>query len=183
MTGPFLAAPIEHELRNQKYNGVKMFRELSKIAAVCIAALGIGSLPTLADEHETCGVDVEKMQPSGKITGSIKTIGWLVGARWDHGVLTLENGEEHKFKVIGAKALETGAAKDTFEGDVYNLKDVKDFPGTFYGASHNINLGPLGKGEAVANNARCVVIKVRMKGEGLKVSGPAPSAVEVSFID
>jgi len=63
------------------------------------------------------------------------------------------------------------------------LKKVTDFTGTFYGASHNINLGSVGKGEAVANNARCVVVTIRMKGEGLKVSGPAPGAVEVSFID
>lgn len=160
-----------------------MLLKISRIAAVGATALALSAFPTVASEHEVCGLDIESMKPSATITGSVKTIGWLVGARWGHGVLTLENGDQRKFKIIGAKALETGVAEDKFEGDVYNLNDVADFPGTFYGASHNIKLGPLGKGEAVANNARCVVVKLRMKGEGLKVSGPAPGAVDVSFTD
>jgi hypothetical protein len=37
--------------------------------------------------------------------------------------------------------------------------------------------------QGIVNNARCVVVKLRMTGTGLKVSGPAPGGVEVSFID
>lgn len=160
-----------------------MIMKLSTIAAVGMIALGLGASPTLASEHEVCGVDVSTMAPSGKVTGSVKTIGWLVGARWGDGVLTLDNGEQRKFHIVGAKALETGIAENDFEGEVYNLKNVDDFPGTFYGAATGITLGTLGKGEAVANNARCVVVKLRMSGTGLKLSGPAPGAVEVSFTD
>ncbi len=77
----------------------------------------------------------------------------------------------------------TGAAANDFEGEIYNLKNVDDFEGTYWGASKNINLGTLGTGEGIVNNARCVVVKLRMTGTGLKVSGPAPGGVEVSFID
>ncbi len=154
-----------------------------KIAAAGVVALGLGVFPSYAEDHELCGVDIENATPSGAVSGSVKTIGFIVSARWGKGVLTLANGDHRRFHIVGAKALETGAAVNDFEGEVFNLKDVGDFEGTYWGASKNINLGPLGKGEAVANNARCVVIKLRMTGTGLKVSGPAPGGVEVSFID
>ncbi len=139
--------------------------------------------PAYADEHEGCDVHAENMPVSATVTGHINTIGFLVSARWGEGVLTLDNGDQRTFHMIGAKALETGAAANDFEGAVYNLKNVDDFEGTYWGASTNINLGTLGKGEGIVNNARCVVVKLRMTGTGLKVSGPAPGGVEVSFID
>jgi len=152
-------------------------------AAAAWFALGLAGFPANASEHETCGVDVSTAQPAGTVTGSVKTIGFMVSARWGDGVLTLANGEERRFKVVGAKALETGVAENDFTGEVFNLQNIDDFEGTYYGASTNINVGPLGKGEAIANNKRCVVVKLRMSGTGLKVSGPAPGGVEVSFID
>ena len=151
--------------------------------AAGVVALGLGVSQSYASEHEHCGVDIENATPSGTVTGSVTTIGFLVSARWGKGVLTLDNGDQRRFHVVGAKALETGAAANDFEGEVYNLKNVDDFEGTYYGASTNINLGTLGKGEGIVNNARCVVIKYRMTGIGLKVSGPAPGGVEVSFND
>ncbi len=160
-----------------------MLARYLKTAAAGVVALGLGVSPIYAEEHELCGVDIENATPSGTVTGSVKTIGFLVSARWGKGVLTLDNGEKHRFQVIGAKAFETGVAKNDFVGEVYNLENANDFEGVYFGASRNINLGSLGKGEAVANNGRCVVIKIRMTGTGLKVSGPAPGGVEVSFID
>lgn len=160
-----------------------MLTRYLKAAAAGVVALGLGVSPGTASEHELCGVDIENATPSGTVTGSIKTIGFLVSARWGNGVLILENGELFRFHMIGAKALETGVAKNNFVGEVYNLKNIDDFEGTYWGASKNINLGTLGKGEGIVNNARCVVIKFRMTGIGLKVSGPAPGGVEVSFID
>jgi hypothetical protein len=151
--------------------------------AAGVVALGLGVSPSNASEHELCGVDIENATPSGTVTGSITTIGFLASARWGDGVLVLENGDHLRFHLVGAKALETGVAKNNFVGEVYNLKNVDDFEGTYWGASTNINLGTLGKGEGIVNNARCVVVKLRLTGTGLKVSGPAPGGVEVSFID
>ncbi len=160
-----------------------MLTRFLKAAATGIVALGFGIIPAHADEHEGCDVNAENMPVSAKVTGSIKTIGFMVSARWGDGILTLDNGEQRKFHIIGAKALETGVAANDFEGTVYNLKNVADFEGTYYGASKNINLGTLGEGEGSANNARCVIVKFRMTGTGLKISGPAPGGIEVSFID
>ncbi len=160
-----------------------MLTRYLKAAAAGVVALGLGVSPSFAEEHELCGVDIENATPSGTVTGSVTTIGFLVSARWGKGVLTLNNGDQRRFHMVGAKALETGVAKNDFVGEVYNLKNVGDFEGTYWGASKNINLGTLGTGEGIVNNARCVVVKFRMTGTGLKVSGPAPGGVEVSFID
>ncbi len=160
-----------------------MVTRFLRTAATGGIALGLGLSPAYADEHEGCDVSAKNMPVSAKIMGQVTTIGFLLSARWGDGVLTLKNGEQRRFHLIGAKALETGAAVNDFEGEVYNLKNVDDFEGTYYGASANINLGTLGKGEGAANNARCVIVKFRMTGTGLKVSGPAPGAVEISFID
>ncbi len=160
-----------------------MLTRFSKVAAAGVVVLGFGMNVAYAEEHELCGVDIENATPSGTVTGSVTTVGFIVSARWGEGILTLNNGDQRRFHMIGAKALETGVAANDFEGEVYNLKNVDDFEGTYWGASTNINLGPLGKGEGIANNARCVVVKFRLTGTGLKVSGPAPGAIEISFID
>ena len=84
-----------------------MFARYLKTAAAGVVALGLGVSASYASEHELCGVDIENATPSGTVTGSIKTIGFLVSARWGSGVLVLESGEHRKFHLVGAKALET----------------------------------------------------------------------------
>ena len=160
-----------------------MYTRILKAAAVGIVALGSSANLAYADEHSGCDVNAEDMPVSAKVAGHIKTIGFMISVRWGDGVLTLNNGEQRRFHLVGAKALETGVAANDFVGEVYNLKNVDDFTGTYYGASTNITLGTLGKGEGVVNNARCVIVKIRMTGTGLKVSGPAPGGVDISFID
>lgn len=160
----------------------KMNPRLMKFCAAFVLTFGLGNT-AWADAHEKCDVHAENLPVSGKVTGSVTTIGFIASARWGDGVLTLDNGEVHKFHLVGAKALETGVASNDFEGEVYNLKAAKDFEGTYYGASTNITLGTLGEGEGIVNNANCVIVKIRMSGTGLKVSGPAPGGVEVSFIE
>ena len=90
------------------------------------------------------------------------TIGFIASARWGDGVLHLSNGGSRAFHLVGAKILETGAASDNFVAEVYNLKNVGDFAGAYYGASTGIRAGKLGKSEGVFNNANCVIVKVRI---------------------
>ena len=161
-----------------------MHKHFSKIAVISTFALALNWNAASASEHEACDVDATNMPASGKLMATVTSIGFMVSARWGDGVLTLNNGETRKFHLVGAKALETGAASNDFVGEVYNLKATKDFEGTYYGAGTKINLGTATKGEGHVNNANCVIIKYRMTGGGgLQVSGPAPGGVEVSFTD
>jgi hypothetical protein len=159
-----------------------MIDRFCKSAAIAALALGIASTAALADGHEVCGIDLTEAVPSATVTGEVKSVGFLVGVRWGNGVLTLHDGEKRRFHILGGKVLETGAAKNVFSGEVYNLKDVADFEGVYYGASQKISIIK-SKGEAISNNSNCVVIKIRAVGSGLQLSAPAPGAVEITFID
>ncbi len=159
-----------------------MFRSLF-VRLACIAALvTMASNAALAEDHEGCDINAENMPIDAMVTGQVKSIGFLVGARWGSGELRMSNGESRRFQILGLKALETGAATNNFTGEVYNLRSIDDFEGTYYGAATKISL-VRSKGEAVVNNGKCVIVKVRMDGRGLQVSGPAPGGVEVSFTD
>ena len=150
--------------------------------AIGAFALAIASTAAYADGHEVCGIDLTEATPSAAISGEVKSVGFLVGVRWGNGVLTLSNGEKRKFSILGGKILETGVAKNVFTGEVYNLINVADFEGTYFGASRKISIIK-SKGEAIANNSSCVVVKIRSVGQGLQMSAPAPGGVEISFID
>lgn len=153
------------------------------VRAACVAALvTMASNAALADAHEGCELNTENMPVDAMVTGQVKSIGFMVGARWGSGELRMSNGESRHFQILGVKALETGAAINNFTGEVYNLRSVDDFEGTFYGAAAKISVAK-SKGEAVVNNGNCVIVKVRMDGGGLQVSGPAPGGVAVSFTD
>lgn len=159
-----------------------MISKISVGLSALVLAAGLGVAPAHAEEHGGCDPDPATLEKAGTITAKVTSIGFLVGARWGDGVLKLNNGEERKFSIFGMKALETGAAVNDFEGEVYNLKNVNDFPGTYYGASTRISV-LASKGEGVANNKRCVVLEYRASGGGIQVSAPAPGGVEIKFTD
>ncbi len=159
-----------------------MIDRVWKSSAIAAVALAFASTAAYADGHEVCGIDLTEATPSAAVSGQIKSVGFMVGLRWGNGVLTLSNGEQRHFAILGGKLLETGVAKNVFTGEVYNLNNVADFEGTYYGASTKISIIK-SKGEAIANNSNCVVVKIRTVGHGLQLSAPAPGGVEVSFTD
>ncbi len=92
----------------------------------------------------------------------------------------MNDGFQLSFDVSGAKLLETGISTANFEGEVYNLTNIEDFEGTYYGASTQITVFK-GKGELQTNNANCVFIRARSTGGGLQLSGPAPEGLAIKF--
>lgn len=159
-----------------------MIDRMWKGAAIGAFALAITTATAYADEHELCRVDLATAAPSAVVSGKVKSVGFMVGLRWGNGVLTLSNGEQRRFSILGGKILETGIAANVFTGEVYNLNNVDDFEGTYWGASQKISIVK-SRGEAIANNSRCVVVRIRAVGHGLQLSAPAPSGVEISFTD
>jgi len=117
---------------------------------------------------------------SGTLDGTGDSIGWIAGVDWGSGTLTLNDGTQHKFHYRGVKGLETGLAHASFKGEVYNLQNIEDFIGVYYGAGQNFDL-IVGKGQYVLNNSKCVVIKVTAKTEGVQLSAPGPGGVHVQL--
>ncbi|MCZ6735342.1 MAG: hypothetical protein O7C65_06080, partial [Planctomycetota bacterium] len=143
-----------------------MLRKLLTASAVAIAATAFGNMALAQGGEETAkACDRDNLVQSGTVQFSMTQIGFLVGVRWGEGVLTLNDGFQLSFDVSGAKLLETGIAKANFEGEVYNLTNLHDFEGTYFGSSTKISLIK-GKGELRTNNANCVHIRARSTGGG-----------------
>ncbi len=153
----------------------KLLRVLS-VVAVGIAFSGVAR----ADEHESC--DREKLVQSGTFQAHLTRVGFIVGVRWGDGILTLNNGEQHKFDMLGLKLIETGVADMDLEGEIYNLKKLGDFEGVYYGSSAAATLVK-GKGEAMANNSKCIFVRARGTTAGLQLSAPAPGGIQIKFSD
>jgi len=120
---------------------------------------------------------------SGTITASTKSRpGFLVSVHWGDGVLTLNNGETHRFDIVGGKLIETGFGETHLKGEVYNLEKVEDFSGTYYGSSSESALVKGPKGGIIAKNAsNCVYIHADSASEGVRLSPPAPGGVEIKL--
>ena len=158
-----------------------MLKKLLTASAVAIAATAFGNMALAQSAEATAkACDRDNLTQSGTLQFSMTSIGFLVGVRWGEGVLTLNDGFQLSFDVSGAKLLETGIATAKFEGEVYNLTNLKDFEGTYWGASTKITVIK-GKGELQTNNANCVFIRARSTGGGLQLSGPAPEGLSIKF--
>ncbi len=158
-----------------------MLKKFLTASAVAIAATAFGNMAgAQSGEEKAKACDRDNLVQSGTLQFSMTQIGFLVGVRWGEGVLTLNDGFQLNFDVSGAKLLETGIATANFEGEVYNLTNIEDFEGTYYGASTKITVIK-GKGELQTNNANCVFIRARSTGGGLQLSAPAPEGLAIKF--
>ena len=158
-----------------------MLRKLLTASAVAIAVAASGSMALAQGEEEKAiACDRENLVQSGTLKFSLKSIGFLVGVRWGEGVLTLNDGFQLGFDVSGGKLLETGIATAHFEGEVYNLTNIGDFEGTYWGASTKMTVVK-GKGELQTNNSNCVFIRAQSTGSGLQMSAPTPEGLAIKF--
>ena len=98
---------------------------IAALVSICLASV------SLAAETKDC--PERELIPAGTFVAVVKSIGFIVGARWGQGTLTLKNGDAHRFSLSGAKILEFGAAEKRLKGTVYNLNKLDEFPGLFLG--------------------------------------------------
>ena len=70
--------------------------------------------------------------PSGKVEITAITIAAGFGATWGDGTLTLQDGSTHKFSMENVKVVGAGLSTVEAEGNVYNLKRIQDFEGSYY---------------------------------------------------
>jgi len=112
--------------------------------------------------------------PQAIITVTATSAALGVGWSWGKGTLTLLNGKQYHFKVSGLDVVAVGFKQATVAGNVYNLKNVKDFEGTYVAATASGTVGG-GMGAASMRNDKGVVINLSGVGQGvdlrLAVSG------------
>lgn len=98
--------------------------------------------------------------PDAKVRMTGKAVSAGVGYSWGSGVLTYK-GKDYPFSVTGLSAGNIGAGSAELSGDVFNLKDLKDFDGNFTS---------VGAGATVAGGAGAMAMK-NQNGVVMHVSG------------
>jgi hypothetical protein len=128
--------------------------------------------------------DPNNLVESGTVEASMEGVGFLAGVHWGNGTVTLKNGEAHKFDIIGGKVIETGFGETHLEGTVYNLENIEDFEGVYYGSSSSSALVEGPKGGIIAkNSSNCVYIHADSATKGVRLSPPAPGGVQIKLVD
>ncbi|HAY38786.1 MAG TPA: hypothetical protein DCY53_05230 [Desulfobacteraceae bacterium] len=111
----------------------------------------------------------EEQKLSGTIYVKSKTIAIGVGVSWGEGKLTYD-GKEYKFKVSGISLVDLGFSSVEITGEVYNLKSVSDFAGTYAAATAGAKFGDAGGSVSTLKNDKEVVLKIKAKGEGIQLT-------------
>ncbi len=106
---------------------------------------------------------------SGTIVIDEVQVSVLLGGDFGGGTLVLHSGKSYSFKAKGVKVGGVGVSKFHLVGDVYHLKNVKDFPGIYLTAEVGLTVGK-GKAGAWLKNDKGVYIHLRGNTEGLALS-------------
>jgi hypothetical protein len=129
---------------------------------VCLSLWAVA----FADTAESTGPVPDDAKPDGTVTLSGGSVAAGIGYTWGHGELKTA-GRSQRFAIKGISVVNVGATGFDASGNVYNLKSLVDFSGTYLAA---------GAGVAVVNgvtveylrNEHGVVIKLIAKDKGLK---------------
>ena len=137
---------------------------VSTVATVLLA----GGLAFAADEKKSDGtVAINETQFAVIVGGSI-----------GGGTLTYQ-GKTYDFKISGLTAgANVGMSKMSAAGDVYDLKDVSKFPGTYTKLDVSATVGG-GVGALHLKNENGVVMKLTSRTQGLQLNVGSATGVKV----
>ena len=138
-------------------------------ALIAVVVLALATGPARAAEDTT-----------GKVTIESMSIAAGLGYSWGSGVLEYR-GQQYPFTVKAFSIVDVGVSKRVARGEVYNLKSVEDFEGTFMAAVAGATLGG-GAGAAAMHNQNNVDMVWTATNQGLSFS-LAHSGVNVKFTD
>jgi len=103
--------------------------------------------------------------PDAKVRMTGKSVAAGVGFSWGSGVLSYK-GKDYPFSVSGLSAGNIGAGSAELSGDVFNLKDLKDFDGNYTSAGAGATVAG-GAGVMAMKNQNGVVMNVAGTTKGL----------------
>jgi len=137
-----------------------MQRSGCRVVVLAVALIGCLAGPTRAQD------------PLGPLSGTLtlesESIAAGIGVSWGKGVLTFD-GAEHPFSVSGLSVADLGIARVTATGEIYGLRKLADFNGTYKGVTLGAAVG--GGSEFVAmKNENGVYIKMRAGQQGVRLS-------------
>lgn len=144
---------------------LKVFGALALSAALLAATLTIAS---------------DKKSPNGTVAIDETQFALIVGGSTGDGTLMYQ-GDEHEFKLSGLSVgANVGAAKASAVGEVYDLKGLSAFPGTYTRFDASATLGG-GVGALYLKNENGVVMKLTSRTQGLQLNVGSATGVKVTM--
>lgn len=133
-------------------------RKILSVLILGLALLGFGAI----------AADAPK-KPSGTVSINETQFALILGGSTGGGVLTYE-GKKYPFKISGMSlGANVGVSKLSAVGEVYDLKEISKFPGTFTKLESSITLGG-GVGGTVLKNENGVIMRLTSTSEGLQLN-------------
>src|SRR6476659_647741 len=134
-----------------------MIKELSFKWLVALGCLVAFSFATAAEPP-----------PSGTVKMTSKAVAIGVGVTWGDGTLTV-GGKTYAFSVDGLGVADLGVSDVTTSGEVFNLKNVADFSGTYLAgeAGAAVVSGPT---DTVMKNDKGVVLRLHGTQKGARLT-------------
>lgn len=122
----------------------------------------------------------DSKQPVGKVSIEEEQFGLILGGSRGGGSLTFE-GKEHPFKLTGLSVgLNVGASKMSATGEVYDLKQVSQFPGTYTKLDASVALGG-GVGGLRLKNENGVIMTLHSRTKGLDLNLGTVSGITITM--
>ena len=140
--------------------------------------LGLSVAMMTATLTLSSGVFAEDAKPDATLDLTQDSVALVVGYTWGGGTLTFQ-GESHPVAVDGVSVLALGIVRAKATGEVFNLKRIEDFNGTYTAGSIEGTLVS-GAGATTMRNQNGVVIHLFTTTEGLNVK-LAPEGVKLSL--
>jgi hypothetical protein len=108
-------------------------------------------------------------KPVGTVTIQETQFGLIVGGSTGGGTLTFE-GKEYPFKLGGLSlGANVGISKMSAKGEVYDMKNISQFPGTYTKLDATIALGG-GMGGLRLKNENGVIMRLESRTKGLQLN-------------
>ena len=141
---------------------MRMHRYTAGILSITLA-LGIA----VAQAHDEKGTPDKDEKPDAKLalSGTSAAIG--IGTTWGGGTLAYK-GKNHHVRLRGLELGGVGGARIDAKGDVYHLKSLADFDGTYAAIGAGAAAGP-GAGHSIMRNDKGVVIDLATESEGVLI--------------
>ena len=139
-------------------------------SALLAATLLVGGLTLAADSK----------QPSGMVSIDETQFALIVGGSTGGGVLSFQ-GQQYPFKIGGlSMGVNVGISKMSAAGEVYDLQDVSQFPGTYTKLAASVALGG-GVGGLRLKNQNGVIMRLESRTKGLQLDVGSASGITVTM--
>ena len=146
-----------------------MARKFGILAVILAVAFALSFSTALAEE---------KVPSSGTVQISGGSFALGIGYSWGSGRLTYK-GREYPFRISGIKIIDVGGSSYDAIGEVYYMKDLADFEGTYVQMEAAAAFGGGASGQTMKNE-NGVVMNLRSTRIGLQLT-LAPGGLKVTL--